>query len=83
MDSLKQALGPTFDPEGDYLVCGYDNLHFCQSRGYRQVGEIQDPTTVDSTLLVFLRPKPAPLPKAPEPPLVVAPDPPTKKRLFK
>ena len=57
MTALKFALGDDFDPAGDYLVCGYNDLHLMQSKGYRQVGKIQDPSPGDNWMLVFDRRK--------------------------
>lgn len=54
-DTLKTALGKDYDPQGDYIVCGYDQLEYCLGRGYRQVGTIQDPSPADQDLLVFDR----------------------------
>lgn len=57
MDTVRAALGADFDPKGDYLVCGYDQLHTMESKGYRQVGKVQDPSPGDRWLLVFDRRK--------------------------
>jgi hypothetical protein len=54
-ETLKAALGKDYDPQGDYVVCGYNDLHLMQSKGYKQVGTIQDPTPADQDLLVFDR----------------------------
>ena len=57
MDTLKIALGDAFDPEGDYVVCSYRDLHFMNSKGYKQVGTVQDSSDADSSMLVFDRHK--------------------------
>ena len=59
MNSMKQALGDKFDPSGDYVVCGYNDRALMQSKGYREVGTIQDPSPEDRDMLIFDR-KPLP-----------------------
>jgi len=55
LDSVKAALGDKYDPEGDYLVCGYDQRPMCVAKGYREVGKLQDPSPQDSEMLIFDR----------------------------
>ena len=66
--ALKNALGPVFDPEGDYVCCGHGSAHIMDTKGYRRVGVVQDSTQGDSTLLVYDRKPAAPVP--------------TKKKIF-
>ena len=55
LDTLKAALGAEFDEKGDYLVCGFDQKHTCEAKGYRLVGRVQDPSPGDSEMLIYDR----------------------------
>lgn len=61
-DTLKAALGTAYDPKADYVVCTYAQLHTMQAKGYRQVGEVQDSSPGNQTMLVFDRRPPTPPP---------------------
>jgi hypothetical protein len=82
-ETLKAALGEKYDPTADYLVCGYNDLHLMQAKGYPQVGTIQDPTPADQDLLVFVRPKPPPPPEPVKPPPPPEPPPPLERTILK
>ena len=55
IDAVKAVLGSKYREDGNYAVCGFGQQPFMLSRGYKEVGRIQDPSDYDREMLIFDR----------------------------